>query len=75
MRDNVIFTKGLRQISNCLLVRDVVEDQGGVDTWYNVAVYLLWPLYRCGGTELEVFEVEFEQGDHVGDVIDNHTDA
>ena len=71
----VFCTQGLRQISDCLLVHNIVEDQGGVDAWYNMAVYLLRPLYRRCGTELEVFQVELEQCDHVGYVVNNHPDA
>ena len=38
-------------------------------------VYMFRPLNRLVGTEFEVFEVEFEEGNHVCGVVDYHSNT
>lgn len=60
-------TQRLRKFTDGVSVRNIVKDQGGVDSGHDVAVDLFWPLdgVWCICIQLERIQVELEERYHV----------
>lgn len=59
----------MRQFANRFLIHDIVEDEGGVNARYNMAIDLLWPLDWLGWVQFKILQIQFEEGDDMGDVV------